>query len=91
MTSTTNAAMLSQRISSFCDFGNSIIAAATAMTHTVKARRRSEALGSSDNTTVTRTQAPKSSNGRDSNVFRACQLSRIASASVRAARPANTT
>ena len=42
--------MLNQRINSFCDFGNSINVAATAMTQAVSANRRIEVAGSSDST-----------------------------------------
>ena len=60
--------MLNQRINSCCDFGNSIIAAATAMTQTVSAKRRIEVSGSSDSTTVTTIQPPNSTKAGVSSV-----------------------
>ncbi len=81
--------MLSQRISSACDFGSSISAAATAMTQAVSAKRRIEVPGSSDSTTVTTTQAPNRMKPGDSSVASPRMLSRIASATVSNARHPN--
>ena len=79
--------MLSQRINSFCDFGNSIMVAVTAITHTVKAKRRIDVPGSDDRTTVTHIHAPNSMNDGVSNVASPRMLSRIASATISTARP----
>ena len=81
--------MLSQRISSACDFGNSIKVAATAITQAVSAKRRIEVPGSSDSTTVTNTQPPNRIKPGVSSVTSPRMLSRIASATVSSARHPN--
>ena len=81
--------MLNHRISSFCDFGSSIIAAATTMTKAVSVNRRIEVPGSSDNTTVRQSHDPNSTNGGVSSEASPRKLSRIARISVSIARPPN--
>ena len=81
--------MLNQRASSPCDFGSSISAAATAMTHAVNAKRRIDVPGSSDSTTVMNTQPANSICPGDSSVSSPGTLSRIASPTVSSARHPN--
>ncbi len=74
--------MLNQRTSSLCDFGNNIMAAATAITQAVSAKRRIDVPGSSDNSTLTTIQPPNKMNPEENSVARPGMLSRIARASV---------
>ena len=72
-----------------CDFGSSSSVEATAMTQAVSAKRRIEVPGSSDSTTVMKTQTPNRMKPGDSNEASPRRLSRIASATVSNARHPN--